>query len=200
MSTAPQYQPISVRDYLDGEETAKRKHEYVDGVVYAMTGGTPSHSSIAVNSIIALGIQLRGQKCRVFNSDMKIRVRMSQGIRFYYPDVSVVCQPNPRGDVFQDAPVAIIEVISESTRRTDESEKREAYLSIPSLRVYILVEQASAYALAYRRSDSGFEREAYVGLDAVIPLPEVNCSLALADIFQNVEFQPLPSEDDLEEG
>lgn len=200
MSTAPQYQPISVRDYLDGEETAKRKHEYVDGVVYAMTGGTPDHSRIAVSCVGLLFAQLRGQKCEAFNSDMKIRVRMSRGTRFYYPDVSVVCQPNPRGDVFQDAPVVIIEVISESTRRTDESEKREAYLSIPSLRVYILVEQASAYALAYRRGDGGFEREAYVGLDAVIPLPEVNCSLALADIFQNVEFQPLPSEDDLEEG
>ena len=197
MSTASQLQPISVRDYLAGEQIAKRKHEYVDGVVYAMAGGTVQHSRIASNATVALGSQLRRKKCQTFNSDMKVRVRLSRETRFYYPDVSVVCQPNVDSDIFHDAPVVIVEVISESTRRTDKCEKSEAYLSIDSLCVYVLVEQASAAVLVYRRGDRGFDREVCTGLDAIIPLPETDCELALAELYQNVEFVPVvPGDED----
>ncbi len=188
MSSAPDYQPISVRDYLAGELAAKRKHEYVDGNVYAMVGAINAHNRIATNATGVLGSQLRGRRCQVFNSDTKVRVRLPLGTRFYYPDLSVVCQPNPPGDTFHDAPVVILEVVSESTRRTDEYEKREAYLSIDSLCVYVLVEQSAASALVYRRSDSGFERETYIGLDVVIALSEIECDLPLADLYEQVEF------------
>lgn len=199
MSTASQFQPISVCDYLAGERCAKRKHEYVDGVVYSMAGGTVQHSRIASNATGTLHAQLRGHKCRAFNSKIKVRVRLSRGTRFYYSDVSVVCQPNADHDSFHDAPVVIVEVISESTRRTDEYEKREAYLSIDSLQVYILVEQASAAVLLYRRGDSGFDREVYTGLDAILPLPEIDCELALAELYQNVEFSPVVTDEEDDE-
>ena len=196
MSTASQFQPILVRDYLDGERQAKRKHEYVNGVVYAMAGGNVQHSRIGSNATVALGAQLRGQRCQVFNSDMKIRVRLSRETRFYYPEASVVCQQNKANDSFQDSPVVIVEVISESTRRTDEYEKCEAYLTIDSLNTYILVEQTSASALVYRRADSGFDREVYTGLDAIIPLPEIECKLSFRELYQNVEFIPVVSDED----
>ena len=199
MSTASQFQPISVRDYLVGERSAIRKHEYVEGVVYAMAGGTVQHSRSASNATGTLHAQLRGHKCQTYNSDIKIRVRMSRGTRFYYPDISVVCQPNADRDSFHDAPVVIVEVISESTRRIDEYEKREAYLSIDSLCVYVLVEQASAAVLVYRRGDSGFDRQVYTGRDAIIPLPEIECELALAELYQNVEFVPIVTDDELDE-
>lgn len=196
MSTVRQSDPISIAAYLSGEETATRKHEYVEGVVYAMVGATNAHNRIATNGTGALHAQLRGKPCQVFNSDTKVRVRLARGTRFYYPDASVVCRLNPQNDTFQDAPVVIIEVVSESTRRTDENEKREAYLSIDSLCVYILVEQATAGVVVYRRTDSGFERETYVGHDAVLPLPEIDCELRLADLYENVEFPPPRSDDD----
>ena len=199
MSTTSQFQPVSVRDYLVGERSAIRKHEYVDGVVYAMAGGTVQHSRIASNATGTLHAQLRRHKCQTYNSDIKVRVRMSRGTRFYYPDVSVVCQPNADRDSFHDAPVVIVEVISESTRRIDEYEKREAYLSIDSLCVYVLVEQASAAVLVYRRGDSGFDRQVYTGRDAIIPLPEIECELALAELYQNVEFIPIVTDDELDE-
>jgi len=189
MSTASHFQPISVRDYLEGEQRAQRKHEYVAGDIYAMAGGTVQHNRIASNATGALFSQLRRQRCQVFNSDMKIRVRLSSGTRFYYPDVSVVCQPNSPSETFQDAPVVIVEVVSDSTRRTDEYEKREAYLSIDSLCVYVLVEQNAALALVYRRADSGFDRKIYQDAGATIALPEIGCELAFEDIYQNVEFQ-----------
>src|SRR5262249_50829738 len=132
---------ISVEDYLEGELVSPIKHEYLDGVVYAMAGSRNVHNSIAVNSIIALGVRLRGRPCRVFNSDTKIRIRLPRRIRFYYPDASVVCRPNKREESYQDRPVVIAEVLSKSTRRIDEIEKREYYSKIPTLRVYLLIEQ-----------------------------------------------------------
>ena len=190
MSTARQKQPVSVADYLSGEQNALCKHEYVEGDVYAMVGATNTHNRIATNGTGSLHSQLRGRTCQVFNSDTKIRVRQTRGTRFYYPDLSVVCRVNPAGDTYQDEPVVIVEVISESTRRTDEYEKRESYLSINSLQVYIRVEQTSAAAVVDRRVDSGFEREVYVDLDTVIPLPEIECQLPLAELYEKVEFLP----------
>ena len=188
MSSVPHFQPISVREYLEGERNAKRKHEYLEGFVYAMAGASNLHNRIATNATVLLGSQLRGRPCQVFNSDTKIRVQPAQCTRFYYPDASVVCQPNSKDDVFQDAPVVIIEVISESTRRTDEYEKREAYFSIESLCVYILVEQSAAIALVYRRSNRGFVSESFTGLDAVIPLPEIECELQFNELYEKVTF------------
>jgi Uma2 family endonuclease len=199
MSRASQFHPISVADYLLGEHTAKRKHEFVNGVVYAMAGGTVQHSRIASNAMIVLGIQFRNHKCQVYNSHIKIRVRLIQGTRFYYPDLSVVCEPNAADDSFHDMPVIVVEVVSESTRRTDEFEKREAYLSIASLCVYVLVEQSSAAAHVYRRTDNGFDHEVYIGLDAIIPLPEIQCELSLKELYQNVEFVQVTSDEEVDQ-
>jgi Uma2 family endonuclease len=104
------------------------------------------------------------------------------------PDVSAVCQPNPANDSFQDKPAVIFEVLSENTGRIDFGEKREAYLTIPSLTVYAMVEQDTAAVVVYRRSAKGFEREVYQGLKAVLPLAEIGIELSLGDIYENVEF------------
>jgi len=196
MSTAPHHQPVSVTDYLDGEATARRKHEYVEGVVYAMAGASNAHNRVATNGTVSLGGLLRGKFCQVFNSDTKVRVRTKRGTRFYYPDVLVSCQLNPPTDSFQDSPIVLIEVISEKTRRTDEYEKREAYLEIDSLCVYVLAEQSMPLAVVYRRGDEGFDREVYEGLDAVIPLPEIECEFPLSELYENVIFTPEPSDED----
>jgi Uma2 family endonuclease len=188
MSIAQQSQPISVEDYLRGEAGAQQKHEYIDGSVYLMAGASNNHNLIATNVTAELHSQLRGKPCRVFNSDAKIRIHNSNDTRFYYPDLSVVCQPNSANDSYHDSPVVIVEVVSASTRRTDEYEKRESYLTIESLRVYILVEQKVPAALVYRRRENRFASETYLGLDSVIPLPEIECNVALADIYANAVF------------
>ena len=97
MSTAARLRPVPVDAYLDGESRSERKHEYIDGVVYAMVGASNSHNTIATNVTGLLHSQLRGKTCRVFNADAKVRVRLPSGTRFYYPDASVVCQPNQIG-------------------------------------------------------------------------------------------------------
>ncbi len=188
MSTARNKPLISISEFLEGEEASETKHEFVDGVVYAMAGGSATHNRVATNVTGGLYVQLRGRPCQVFNSDMKVRIRQARSTRFYYPDLSVVCQPNPSDDTFQDNPVVVVEVLSESTRRVDEREKCDAYLSISSLAVYLLLETGKAAATLYRRSEDGFIRELVDGLDAVIELPEIGCALSMAEVYDQVEF------------
>jgi Uma2 family endonuclease len=190
MSTALKRNLVSVDEYLAGELTSPTKHEYLGGVVYAMAGAIVTHNIISMNASAALHGRLRGKRCRPFGSDMKIRVDMSTHMRFYYPDVSVICRSNSRDESFQDEPVVIIEVLSDSTRRIDEGEKKDAYLTIPSLGVYVMLEQASPLAIVFRRTESGFVREVYEGMDAVIPLGEVEALLPLGDAYEGVEFSP----------
>jgi Uma2 family endonuclease len=107
---------------------------------------------------------------------------------FYYPDVSVICRSNPPNDFFQDEPVVIVEVPSLRTRRIDEVEKKDAYLTIPSLSVYLLVEQEAAHVTAWRRTEQGFVREVHEGMEALLPLGEIGIDLPLAEIYEGAEF------------
>ena len=188
MSAAKKLALISVDDYLAGELVSPIKHEYLGGVVYAMSGARVQHDVIAGNIFAQLHANLRNRRCRPHTSDMKIRVRLPTQIRFYYPDVSVVCKSNPPTDSFQDEPVVIFEILSRSTRRIDEGEKKDAYLMIPSLLVYALIDQEQPRIVVFRRSEQGFVREVYEGPDAEIALPEIDTSLRLADVYTGVEF------------
>ncbi len=196
MTAAEKLNLISVEDYLAGELVSPIKHEYLAGVVYAMAGATNVHNLIATNTTVALGSRLRGRKCRPYNSDTKIRILFPTHVRFYYPDVSVICHSNRPNDSFQDAPTVIFEVLSPDTRRIDEWEKKDAYLTIPSLAVYALVDQEAAAVVLFRRTEHGFVREVYEGLTAVLPLAEIETELPLAEIYDGVEFLPeLPADE-----
>lgn len=196
MSALKQHSLISVSDYLAGELVSHVKHEYLGGIVHAMAGARVVHNTIATNALGSLHARLKGRRCRPFNSDMKVRVRLPTQLRFYYPDASVICRSNAPHDSFQDDPVVLIEVLSRSTRRVDLGEKKDAYLTIPSLCVYALIEQETAAVVVYRRTDQGFVREDYEGLDAIIPLTEIETELSLAEIYDGVEFIPEPTDDE----
>lgn len=195
MRAANELNLISVKDYLAAELVSDVKHEYLGGVVYARVTGRNLHNMIAGNILGTLHGKLRGRQCRPYNSDTKIRVRLPTQWRFYYPDCSVVCRQNPPEDSFQDDPVIIFEVLSKSTRRTDEGEKKDMYLTIPSLSAYVLVEQELAQVVLYRRTETGFVPEVFEGLSAILPLPEIETELALADVYADVAFQPEPADE-----
>jgi len=188
VSTAVKWDMVSESDYLAGELVAEEKHEYIAGVVYAMAGGTNRHARIGGNVFAGLHARLRGKSCDAFNSDTKVKVLLATGTRYYYPDAMVVCDSNAELESFQDRPRVIVEVLSESTRRTDEWEKKDAYISIATLGVYLMVEQDRAAVVAWRRGANGFEREGYEGLDAVIPLPEIGVELPLSEIYEGVQL------------
>lgn len=189
MTPVPKHSPLGVDEYLEAELHSQIRHEYLGGEVHAMAGGNNRHSAIASNILGLLFSDLRGRQCQAFNSDTKVRIELINQTRFYYPDAMVVCEGNKESEQYQDRPVVIFEVLSESTRRTDLAEKKEAYLTIPSLKVLMFVEPDEPFAVIYRRgSNGGFGREEYSGLDSVVPLPEIGAELALQEIYERLEF------------
>jgi Uma2 family endonuclease len=183
-------QLMTEEEYLEWEKEQEARHEYVGGMVYAMAGGTTAHSAIAANVIVSLGGQLRGKRCRPYTSDLKVRIAYPTHTRFYYPNVTVACTMAPSQLHYHDQPTVLVEVASESTRRTDELEKRDAYQMIPTLRAYVILEQHRASATVWRRGAQGFAREMHFGLEAMIPLPEIEAALPLAEVYEAVTFEP----------
>jgi len=189
MTAAEKWEIISVEAYLAAEEQAESRHEYVAGVVYAMAGARIRHNRIAGNVFASLHSKLRGNPCDAFNSDTKVRIQSQIGTRFYYPDAMVVCESNPEDFVFQDAPVIIVEVLSESTRRTDEGEKKDAYITIPSLRTYLLFDTDGPAAQLWQRDANGhWHRSLLDGVEASADLPEIDGTLSLADAYEGVDW------------
>ncbi len=197
MSAALNPRHITVEEYLAAESASPVKREYLGGFVYAMAGAKNAHNLIASNVLGMLHARLRGTPCRPYNSDTKVRIQMPNHVRMYYPDVSVICESNPPGDTFQDRPVLVVEVLSRRTRRIDESEKREAYLTIPTLVGYLLIDQDCPAVTLYRCAEHGFVDEVYIQMEAIIPLAEFRFELPLAEIYEGVEFLPEPEEEEL---
>lgn len=185
MSLAERHAPlVPVDEYLATEEFSSCKREYLNGVVYAMAGGTVRHSQLGTNITAALHVRLRGKRCRPFNSDMLLRIQHGTDRRFYYPDAMVVCESNAPDERFQDRPVVIFEVLSENTSRTDLGEKRDAYLRIPTLRAYVVVDSQQIVATTYRPTQDGVEISRATSLDEVVGLPEIDCEIPLAEIYE----------------
>ncbi|MDT7541723.1 MAG: hypothetical protein QOE33_1627 [Acidobacteriota bacterium] len=187
MASLPNYY-LSPEEYLAIERRAEYKSEYVDGVMYAMSGASVRHNLIVGNLIGELNVQLRKTPCSVYPSDLKVRV--PSGKKFFYPDVSVTCGEIEFSDNQKDVvlnPIIVVEVLSESTAAFDRGKKFQSYQQIESLKEYLLVSQDEYVVEHYLRQDDG--RWIYTkasGLDEVIALPTVNCQLALSDVYNKV--------------
>ncbi len=181
---------LSVEDYLEGELISDIKHEYLGGIVHAMAGGKRRHNLAASNVTGLFYGALKGKSCRSFNSDSKVRVQLPNQVRFYYPDAQVVCDLDDDDSLFTDSPVVVVEVLSDSTRRQDLGEKRDAYLTIPSLKVLIIINPSKVHVNVDRRkSPGGFDQEQYRQLDQKIDLPEIEASLLVSDIYEGITLE-----------
>ena len=196
MTAAHQIPLVSIDEYLADELRSDVRHEYTGGYVYAMAGGLNVHNTIATAFLVAIGSRLRGKPCQPFNSDTKVRVRLATHTRFYYPDGMVVCHANPPGDTFQDQPVVIAEVLSPGTRRIDEGEKRDAYLTIPTLTDYLLIDTDKPRVVVYHREAGGFAIRQYEGLEASVPIDDLALSLPLSELYERVDFTVAAAEND----
>lgn len=174
MGQAAVQSQLSPAEYLAFERNSEMRHEYADGEIFAMSGGTHEHSLIAANIIGELRLALEARPCRVLTSDMRIKVHATG--RYVYPDVSVVCG----SPVFEDAtrdtllnPVVIIEVLSDSSEAYDRGDKFAHYRSIESFKEYVLASQKEARMEHFRRLPDGswllriYERGEVVKLDAI---------------------------------
>jgi Uma2 family endonuclease len=181
---------VTPEEYLAGERLADTKHEYLAGVVHAMSGGSLAHARISGNIASELNRQLRGKPCEAFALDLKVRIRFGESEFFYYPDALVNCSTG--GDSRQhyiEEPTVIFEVLSPSTERIDKSEKFSNYSRLPSLRVYALVDQYRPVVMLYRRESGGDWREEFHGsIDDTLALPEIDCALPLTAIYERMGF------------
>lgn len=187
MSLAIAEHRISREEYLEGELVSEIRHEYVAGNVYAMSGGTLNHQRIAGNFSFLAKSQLAGKPCFPTGSDFKLNVPLGGGDEaFYYPDGMIICVPVSGDALFTDSPSVILEVLSPTTRRTDEVQKFRDYITIPTLGTYILAETDSPLLTLHRRDGAGFRREIVSGLDAVLELPEAGLIIPLAELYRDV--------------
>jgi Uma2 family endonuclease len=178
---------ISREEYLQGELASEVRHEYVAGHVYAMSGGTLNHQRIARNFIRLSGNQLAGKPCFPTGSDFRLHVRLGAGEEaFYYPDGMIICVPVSGDAHFTDSPTVILEVLSPTTRRIDEIQKFRDYITIPTLKSYILAETDSPILTLHRRDGAGFRREILSGPEAILTLPEAGVTIPLAELYSDV--------------
>lgn len=141
---------LTEEEYLALEETSTVKHEFVDGEIYAMTGTTKRHNTIAMNIATRLRAVGRSHGCTTYMLDVKVRPPRG---RYYYPDVVVSCDATDTDERIVRAPCLIVEVTSESTESADRREKPPEYQSIPSLRAYLIVDQFHRHVTRYWRDD-----------------------------------------------
>ena len=170
---------ISPEDYLTSERTADVRHEYVNGEVYAMVGGTRRHNAIALNLVSAVRACARRRGCETYAGDVKVRVETANA--FYYPDLVVTCDSKDDDPYIVHAPSLIIEILSASTEAVDRREKRLHYQTIPSLREFLLVSQDERRIEVYRRTASGWICE--IVTEGELVLDSVGVSVTLDDIF-----------------
>lgn len=188
MSTLP-HGYVSADEYLALERLSTIKHQYIDGEIIAMAGGSPAHSLIASNVLRALGNRLQGGPCLVFNSDLRVSVQ--RGNLITYPDVSVVCGPvlyiDDRRDTIAN-PRLIVEVLSPSTSDYDRGEKSHRYRTLPSIAEYLLIEPEPVEVEHYVRLPNGnWEIEAIRERDGIIHLGSVQCEFPVSEISRNLD-------------
>jgi Uma2 family endonuclease len=154
--TSPHPVFYSFAEYVRLEDGSTVKHEYLEGHIYAMAGGTPDHAALAAEISATIVAAIRGGRCRAHSSDLRIRVRET-GLATY-PDVSVVCGPrelDPEDRNTVTNPTLLVEVTSKSTDGYDRGKKFEHYRQIPSLREYVLVSHAERAIEVRRREANG---------------------------------------------
>jgi len=177
---------LTPQDYLAQERLSDTKHEYTNGEVFAMSGGSFKHNLISMNLGASLHIQLKKRPCRVLSSDQ--RVQVVDG--YVYPDLTVVCgQPEFADKDNLTNPSVVIEVLSPSTADYDGSDKFARYRQSPSIQEYLLVAQDKQHVMHYiRQADNHWLLIEYFDAQSHFQLPSIQCTLSFADIYDKVEI------------
>ena len=179
---------MSVAEYLEWEEWQELKHEYINGEVIEMTGGTGKHSKIPINIALALGSEIDMSEYVMFNSAMRIRVSPTS---YVYPDLAIV-----RGlEIYEDEseltllnPIFVVEVTSPSSATRDRIDKLGYYLDVPSIQAYLIVEQDRPSAHLHTRAENRWILQIFDSADDVIPLPMLDCELPLTQVYRGIDF------------
>lgn len=177
-------------EYLALERAAQCKSEYYAGDIFAMAGASRWHNLIVTNVLRELSLQLKGQPCTTYPSDM--RVKVSPTGLYTYPDVTVVCGEAQFEDNQQDTllnPTLIVEVLSDSTEAYDRGGKFAHYRKLASLMEYVLIAQTKPHIEHYvRQPDNRWLLSEADSLSDTVHLPSIDCRLALAEVYDKVDI------------
>jgi Uma2 family endonuclease len=182
-----QFPQLTPPEYLEWEQRQEFRHEYVNGEVYAMTGGSVNHGEIAMNIGILLGNHLADSGCRVLTSDVKVQIAESND--YVYPDVSVTCdERDRRATKFIAHPCLIVEVLSPSTETRDRWEKFNLYRRSDSLQDYVLVDTNQIEIALYSKNDRNKWEIIRYGVGDIVELKSINLSFSIDRIYKNISF------------
>jgi len=180
---------MTVAEYLEWEERQEIKHEYIDGEIIEMTGGTLQHTRIKTNIGGTLFALLDLSAYILCNSDMRVRVSPT---RYVYPDFSVVhgeARMEDDKEVTLLNPVFVVEVISPTSQTRDRVDKLGYYLEVPSIEAYLIIDQDSFRADLYTRADEGWYMRVFNQPNDVIPLPMLECQLPLSQVYRGIKYE-----------
>jgi len=181
---------VTEEEYLALDRAAEVRSEFLDGQMWAMSGGSMRHARLHSNIHGELHDTLRGSNCQAFTADL--RVRVMPGRMYAYPDVTVVCGKPILADDRQDIllnPTVIFEVLSPSTEAYDRGAKFRYYLTIESLKEYVLVDQFAMRVEQYTRGSEGaWTFRVYQNPDELVKLDSIGAALSLKQIYDQVEF------------
>jgi Uma2 family endonuclease len=180
----PRFTP---EEYFVWEEQQLYRHEYIDGEVYAMSGGTINHGDIAGNFLALLKAHMRGSGCKTLNSDCRINILESTN--YLYPDVSITCDERdkltPQYIIY---PCLIVEVLSPSTEAYDRGDKFRMYRRNPNLRDYVLVDASKIAIDLYHQDDTGNWQIVNYEPGELIELKSVNLTFPIEQVYEDIEF------------
>jgi Uma2 family endonuclease len=177
---------VSYRDYLDVEASSEERHEYLDGQIWAMSGGTPRHSRVKTNLLLDLGGLLGNGPCQVYDSDLRVRT-LETGLATY-PDLTVICGPLARHPEDPDAitnPTLVAEVLSPTTEGWDRGGKFRHLGLAEALQQYVLLSQDEPLVEVYTRAGDAWELRRY-GPGQRVPLPSVGGELEVDPLYRNL--------------
>jgi Uma2 family endonuclease len=176
---------MTEEEYLAFERDSPMRHEYVNGVVYAMSGASLAHNRIVTRLYKALERRLRGGPCEVFIQDLKLKLRPDSDKFYYYPDLMVSCDRAGWRKEWILNPRLVIEVLSSSTKHVDRREKALTYRRISSIEEYVIVAQHSHQLTILRRVD---DWRPHVVSDpaAIAEFQSMAISVPLAEIYDGV--------------
>lgn len=177
-------------EFLELEEQAEIKHEFLDGRIYAMPGGTNAHALLCTNVLMTLGNRLRGKPCRVVGSEQMVKIETASVNT--YPDASVYCSSarfEGKGDQKLLDPKVIVEVLSSSTESYDRGDKFEAYKQLASLADYLLISQDRVRVEHFRRQENGWLLQTFHARQAEIVLDSIDCALPLSELYDGIDVR-----------
>ncbi|QZA81092.1 Uma2 family endonuclease [Deefgea piscis] len=178
---------VSPEQYLAEEESRQERHEYYDGLVYAMTGGTLTHNILAMNLLVRLMAHLQGSPCRAFINDVRLQIESADC--YFYPDLLVHCAETAKSSSTVNSAKVVVEVLSASTSNYDQGKKFTVYRQLESLQEYVLIDSEMKSVRVYRRADQGdWIFHAYTN-DETVRLASIDFSVSLTELYDDTGIE-----------